>query len=92
MAVPKEWIEQVRDYENSGLLQVAWCRARGIPIGTFQYRLQRVRTTQVTEKFLELKPKTTGIRLKWGKVVLELEPHFDPVTLRGLFQALSSCS
>lgn len=42
MAISQEWERQVADYQNSKMNQTEWCKAKGISLATFKYRLTQL--------------------------------------------------
>ena len=48
------------EQQSSGLSQVRWCKMKGIPTNTFQYRCRKVRLA-MEEKIQESKPDNAAI-------------------------------
>lgn len=88
MRVPEKWKQEVQEYQASNLSQKGWCRQRGISSGGFCYRLKRVREEAAKGLFCELKSKTSGIRIRWGYITVEIDPYFDVKALEGVLKAL----
>lgn len=85
----EEWSRQIEEFEKSGMKQREWCRQKGIPLGTFQYRLKRIRCKQFSKTFLEIKSKAPReIKLHWGQLSLELSAEFDMQTLERFLRVL----
>lgn len=83
------WVEQVSQFETSHMKQSDWCRQNGIPLGTFRYRLKAVKSQHSDKIFLEIKSKDSpGIKLRWGDLLLELDPEFDIKTLQRFLKTL----
>lgn len=38
-----KWAQDMAEHQNSGLSQTQWCKMKGIPATTFQYRCRKVR-------------------------------------------------
>lgn len=38
-----KWAQDMAEQQSSGLSQVQWCKMKGIPTNTFQYRCRKVR-------------------------------------------------
>lgn len=47
-----KWAQDMTEQQNSGLSQTQWCKMKGIPATTFQYRCRKVRLT-MEEKLQE---------------------------------------
>lgn len=92
MALSEEWKQKIEEYEKSGLLQREWCKAQGISLGTFQYRLKKVRSSRQKGKFRELPLEAKGLKLYWKYLHIELDPDFDKQTLQRLLSALEKLS
>jgi len=88
MKVPELWKNQVEEYQNSGMLQSAWCQGKGISLGTFQYRLKKVKAEK-TIKFREIPLGSSSLRLRWRNLFLELEEGFNQKTLEELLLILA---
>lgn len=87
MKEKKNWQSKVEDYKQSGKSIAHWCREQNIPPSSFSYHLKRSENSWQT-KFAELESPSSGIRLKWGKISLELEPGFDERTLCHLLKTM----
>lgn len=88
MTVPELWKSQVEEYRNSGMQQGAWCQNKGISLGTFQYRLKKVKAEKPI-KFRELPLESRSLRLRWKNLSLELEEGFNQKTLEELLLILA---
>ena len=80
MMKESEWQKRVEEYKVSGLSIHAWCKIQGIHTSTFHYHLKKL-SNQHLKKFIELKPISQGIKLRWKNITLELDPDFDEKTL-----------
>lgn len=82
-----KWAQDMADQKSSGLSQIKWCKMKGIPATTFQYRCRQVRLA-MEEKFQEKDPENTAIvptkvraetpaaqEPVFAKVNLSPEPH-----------------
>ena len=75
-----DWQKRVEEYKVSGLSIHTWCKIQGIHTSTFHYHLKKL-SNQHQKKFIELKPISQGIKLRWKNITLELDPDFDEKTL-----------
>ena len=50
-----KWAQDMAEQQSSGLSQVRWCKMKGIPTNTFQYRCRKV-CLAMEEKIQESKP------------------------------------
>jgi hypothetical protein len=80
MTNKSEWKKRIEEYKLSGLSIHAWCKIQGIHTSTFHYHLKKL-SNQHQKKFIELKPISQGIKLRWKNITLELDPDFDEKTL-----------
>lgn len=55
-----KWAQDFAEQQSSGLSQVQWCKMKGIPTNTFQYRCRKVRLA-MEEKLQEGKPDNAAI-------------------------------
>lgn len=55
-----KWAQDMAEQKSSGLSQVQWCKMKGIPTNTFQYRCRQVRLA-MEEKLQEQIPENTAI-------------------------------
>jgi len=67
----------------------AFCRERDLGVASFRHHLSRMRKKeQTTGGFVEISPAWgSGLRLRNGNWVLEVEQDFDAETLRRLLAA-----
>ncbi|MCX6989426.1 MAG: hypothetical protein NTZ52_08065 [Chlamydiae bacterium] len=72
--------KRIEEYKVSGLSIHAWCKIQGIHTSIFHYHLKKL-SNQDLKKFIELKPISQGIKLRWKNITLELDPEFDGKTL-----------
>ena len=42
-----KWAQDMSEQQSSGLSQTQWCKMKGIPATTFQYRCRKVRMVRV---------------------------------------------
>ena len=90
----KLWEERIDDFLSSGLTQKAWCEEKGIPGHQLGYRLRKYKSKDVkqpTNRWVNLPTSHvigSGVSLKLGKVVLEVEPGFDEQTFSSVLRAL----
>jgi hypothetical protein len=87
MTNKSEWQKRIEEYQLSGLSKSAWCKIQGIPTSTFHYHLSKLKN-QRQKKFIELKPVSQGIKLRWKNITLELDPDFDEKTLSHFLNVL----
>ena len=80
MTNKSEWQKRIEEYRQSGLSIHDWCKIQGINTSTFHYHLKKL-SNQHQKKFIELKPISQGIKLRWRTITLELDPDFDEKTL-----------
>ena len=55
-----KWAQDMAEQQNSGLSQVQWCKMKGIPSNTFQYRCRKVRLA-MEDKLQESKPDNAAL-------------------------------
>jgi hypothetical protein len=91
------WQEHFTQWRASGMSQVAYCRQQGLRLAQFGYWKKRLLTAQAPATmpaatgFIAVHMASAGATLT---VVLndplrvEVQPGFDPVTLRAVIQAL----
>ena len=73
--------------------QTEWCKAKGISLATFKYRLRQVRNHKVGSKFLELQARTPkGLKIQWNNLSLELDVDFDEKVLERFLCTISRIS
>jgi hypothetical protein len=79
-----EWETRIRKQMESGLSVDRWCRENQIRPHAFYYWKERLFPKSLSRSHFSeiLRPKTTGISLECRGVVLRVDPHFDPATLR----------
>ena len=87
MTNKSEWQKRIEEYKLSGLSIHTWCKIQGIHASTFHYHLKKL-SNQQQKKFIELKPISQGIKLRWKNITLELDPDFDEKTLSRFLSAL----
>lgn len=77
-----KWAQDMSEQKNSGLSQVQWCKMKGIPINTFQYRCRQVRLA-IEEQLQETNHENTAIvsTKASAKQQTEQEPFFAKVDL-----------
>ena len=74
-----DWERKVTECRESKMSKSAWCKEQGIAPSTLHYHIEKA-SKKKAKKFIELKPRLTGIRLRIGPALLELDPDFDEVT------------
>ena len=93
-----QWVEMIRQRNESGLSVTEWCKENGINIKTYYYRLKRVRQAVCSEKewhdIVPVEP-TAGteitaekIELSIGDVKISLPDDFNESTLKRLLGVL----
>ena len=55
-----KWAQDMAEQQNSGLSQVQWCKMKGIPSNTFQYRCRKVRLAR-EDTLQESKPDNAAL-------------------------------
>lgn len=55
-----KWAQDMAEQQGSGLSQIQWCKMKGIPTNTFQYRCRKVRLA-MEEKLQESEPESAAI-------------------------------
>ena len=74
-----KWAQDMAEQQNSGLSQAQWCKMKGMPATTFQYRCRKVRLA-MEEKLQENNNTLTAQieaehKLFFAKVDLSQEHH-----------------
>ena len=97
-AKPAQWVEMVRQRNESGLTVTEWCKQNGINIKTYYYRLKRVRQAMCNEieqhDIVPVEPiagteiTTEKIELSIGDVKISLPDDFNESTLKRLLGVL----
>lgn len=87
MAHRTDWQVMVEEYKRSGMTQSSWCKEKNLVKSTFQYHLKKC-SQSAYHPFIELRAPSTGIKLRIGKICLELDAEFDERTLRRFLQAV----
>ena len=92
------WLAIVERHAGSGLSAVAFCREHSINLSRFYWWRRRLRRTDQLPSstpvgFLELvscsKQPESGIRIRLSDDVwVEVDPGFDPHTLRGVIETV----
>ena len=93
-----QWVEMVRQRNESGLSVTEWCKQNGINIKTYYYRLKRVRQEVCSEMerhdIVPVEPITgteitaEKIELSIGDVKISLPDDFNESTLKRLLGVL----
>ena len=93
-----QWVEMVRNRNESGLTVTDWCKENGINLKTYYYRLKRVRQAVCSEieqhdivpAIPAEEPQSEGrnIELLVGDVKILLPDNFNENTLRRLLGVL----
>ena len=89
------WSEIVSDWNKSGESQASFCRDRNLRSWQLSYWHRRLRpkTSDVSSGFVRVDEVSgcSGIRLRTaGGLEIELDRHFDELTLKRLFSVLTS--
>lgn len=90
----KVWEERIADFLSSELTQKAWCEEKGIPNHQLAYWLRKYRTKNMEPpigRWVSLPTSEvacSGVSLKLGEIVLEIEPGFDEQTFASVLRAL----
>ena len=87
MSTKIDWQKKVEEYRQSKMSKSAWCKEQGIAPSTFHYHIDKFSAKKAV-KFVELKPSFTGLRLRIGSVLLELDSDFDKATLKRFLSVL----
>ena len=92
-----QWSAIIGQQAASGMSGAAWCRENHIninPAGFYSWH-RKLNEQQTRGGFIELRPASTGksgtgIRIRLSaKLSIDVEPGFDPFTLRAVVAALS---
>jgi hypothetical protein len=76
-----EWQGIMKQYEQSGRSRAAFCRSQSISPSTFDFWYRKLRSKQVREDFVEVKPVVQSSISSW---TLEIEfPDGKLARLRG---------
>ena len=92
------WEERVKAYLASGQTQKAWCLEQGLPVHQLQYWLKRFKAERVlvssgSGRWVSLPDSIrtgSGVSLRFGDVVLEVERGFDQDVLVDVIRSLMS--
>lgn len=87
------WNERIQEFRASGLNQKAWCEEQGLQIGQLGYWLRKSKTEANSNngRWLNLNtiaPSGSGISLRIGSMVLEIERGFDQEVLADVVHSL----
>ena len=93
-----QWVEMIRQRNESGLTVTDWCKENGINLKTYYYRLKRVRQAVCSEMerhdIVPVEPiagteiTTEKIELSIGDVKISLPDDFNESTLKRLLGVL----
>ena len=93
-----QWVEMIRQRNESGLSVTEWCKQNGINIKTYYYRLKRVRQEVCSEMerhdIVPVEPiagteiTAEKIELSIGDVKISLPDDFNESTLKRLLGVL----
>jgi hypothetical protein len=93
------WRHHVEQWQHSGLTQIDYCRQQDVSRDRFGYWKKRLLSPQAREAatgagpgFLRLQVASGGARVAVvlnERLRVEVQPGFDPATLRAVGQALS---
>lgn len=94
-----EAIRLLSEAAASGLERAVWARQNGInarSLNLWRVHLERQHSRPPAIRLVELvpaatTPKDSGVRLRCGAVVVEVDAHFDERTLARVLAAVSSC-
>ncbi|NMB38124.1 MAG: IS66 family insertion sequence element accessory protein TnpB [Firmicutes bacterium] len=94
------WKERISEYESSGLSIPAWCKEQQIPAHQMRYWLRKFEEpnksalkSKKTSRWVELdthKLSGSGVSLRVGSVVLDIQQGFDRQLLVEVVQVLTS--
>src|SRR5512144_751992 len=94
------WRHHLEQWQHSGLTQIAYCRQQDVSRDRFSYWKKRLLPAQAREAaagdepgFLRLQVASVGARVAvvlHERLRVEVQPGFDPATLRAVVQALST--
>jgi hypothetical protein len=91
------WREHLAQWHASGMTQVAYCRQHGLTLAQFGYWKKRLLTSRAPDvaptaaDFIAVQMTSAGAPLAVvlnARLRVEVQPGFDPVTLRAVVQAL----
>ena len=88
------WAERIEAFLSSGLSQRAWCEQQGLRPSQLRYWLRKFRTETkqgTLVRWLSLDavaPSGSGVSLRIGNVVLEIQRGFDQEVLAGVVRSL----
>ena len=87
------WNERIQDFRTSGLSQKAWCEEHGLQVGQLGYWLRKSKTQASSSNGRWLSLDTialpgSGISLRIGSMVLEIERGFDQEVLADVVRSL----
>ena len=91
------WQEHLGQWHASGMTQVAYCRQQGLKLAQFGYWKKRLVTARASAmappavEFVAVQMTAARAPLAVvlnGRLRVEVQPGFDPVTLRAVVQAL----
>jgi len=89
----KLWEERIDDFLVSGQTQKAWCQDQGCSVYQLQYWLRKLGVSRAEarrRRWVSLQTRSgSGISLRVGHVVLEVEQGFDPEVLTDVVRLLS---
>ena len=88
------WNERIQAFRASGLSQKAWCEEQGLQVSQLGYWLRKLRSeTNLSEKgrwvsLNNIAPSNSGVSLRIGNAVLEIDRGFDPEVLADVLRSL----
>lgn len=88
------WNERIKDFRASGLSQKAWCEQEGFNAGQLGYWLRKLQAATEAPNHSRwvnieaIAPSGSGISLRIGNVVLEVERGFDQKVLADVVRSL----
>ena len=90
----EQWTERIEVFLASGLSQRAWCEQQGLWPNQLSYWLRKLRgeaSPSRNDRWINLNtiaPSSSGISLRIGNAVLEIERGFDPEVLADVLRTL----
>lgn len=91
------WEERISSFTHSGMNVKTWCATNNIPVVTFQYWRKKLLSPTPSTSWIpvnvveEARPVSqTGVKIRLGDVVIEVETGFDHQVLRSVVDILRS--
>lgn len=94
MTQQDEWKVRIEEYKKSGMSLIAFSKANRLKYSMLKYWFYRFRDLEQKQNikasnFKELPRSSSGLKIKWQSITLEIESGFDPITLKQFLNALS---